>query len=86
MSNHSGSYMFTPVLEELDEYVFFKKIGKKKTLSFISTILEIGRYYDCNAAEILEDIGEKLGICYYCVQFRPDIDIDEGICAKCYDS
>jgi len=84
MSNHCGSYMLNGVLQILDEYDFFNTIGKDKTLSFIKKILKFSSDYDCNEGEILENIGEKLGICYYCVQFSDSIQV--GLCLKCSDS
>jgi len=36
-----------------------------------------------NSGEILEDIGERLGICYYCL--RPADVLNDGICKECQD-
>lgn len=84
MSNHSGSYLLNNVLRALDdqEYDFFKGIGKDKTLAFITLVIKIGDYEDCNRGEILDEIGEKLGICYGCLNYAEDIE-DNGICPKC---
>lgn len=85
MSNHSGSYMLNAVLHLLneEEYDFFNTIGKDKTLSFIKSILRLGTHDDCNEGEILEGIGEKLGICYGCEQYADAFE--HGLCLKCND-
>ena len=82
MSNHSGSYQLNAVLILLDAYGFFDKLDKTEILSFIKSIDCIGEEYDCNSGEILEGIGKKLGICYYCMEFADQID-DSGICTNC---
>jgi hypothetical protein len=81
MSNHDGSYMLNSVLELLDEYEFFNTVGKEKTQSFISEVLKLSWDWDCNDGEILENIGEKLGICYLCKQYADKLE--DGICLKC---
>ncbi len=81
MSNHMGSHMLNEVVELLDENKIFELIGKDKTLSLIKDIIEISDDYDCNSGEILADVGERLGICYYCVDYAEDIE--HGICDNC---
>ena len=36
---------------------------------------------DCNNGEILEDIGEELGICYICLRQKDNIKF--GLCENC---
>lgn len=87
MSNHSGSYVLNKVLRVLNdkEYDFFKGIGKDKTLAFITFVIKIGDYEDCNSGEILDEIGQKLGICYDCLNYADDLE-NGGICRKCTES
>jgi hypothetical protein len=65
----------------MDEMEFFKTMGKEKSYKFILEIIKIGRRYDCNPGEILEQVGDELGICYYC--FQQTDDIEDGLCKKC---
>lgn len=85
MSNHDGSYMLNEVLKLLDRYEFFNTIGKGKTHSFISQILKLSQHYDCNEGEILEEIGKKLGICYYCGNYASNL-AEDGVCLKCIEA
>ena len=66
MSNHSGSYMLNEVLKAADEYGLFGFLGKEKTASSVLEIIQIGYGYDCNPGEILENIGSRQCVCYYC--------------------
>ena len=81
MSNHDGSYMLNEVLILLEKRGFFSCMKPSETKKFIKSILKIGNEYDCNDGEILEDIGESLGICYCCVEFTKDLD--DGVCSSC---
>ncbi len=81
MSNHSGSYLINNVLIRLDDYEVFTLLGKEKTLQLLSEIRKIGRDYDCNDGEILDEIGEKLNICYQCWKYGDSLDF--GVCVKC---
>lgn len=83
MSNHDGSYMLNEVLVVLEKYDFFKLLSKEKTLKFIEKIVDIGSGSDCNTGEILEEIGEKLNICYCCLKYAEEFS--NGLCSKCYD-
>ncbi|HPZ10511.1 MAG TPA: hypothetical protein PL110_20650 [Candidatus Eremiobacteraeota bacterium] len=81
MSNHDGSYMLNKVLLLLEKRGFFLGMKPAETKDFIKSILKIGNKHDCNDGEILEDIGESLGICYYCLEFSKDLD--DGLCSSC---
>ncbi len=83
MSNHSGSYMLNNVLEMLEKQSVFEYLGKEKTRSLVHDIVNMSYQYDCNPGEILEDIGERVGICYYCLGSAEEFH--DGICKKCYD-
>ena len=83
MSNHSGSYMLNEVLLMLEEQSVFKLLGKEKTQALVTGIIKMSHRYDCNSGEILEDIGERVGICYYCE--KPAQDFHDGICKSCYE-
>ena len=81
MSNHSGSYMLNTVLNILDENKVFQFLGKEKTLKFLKSIRSIGIDYDCNNGEILDEIGEKLKICYACWSYSDRLE--DGMCDEC---
>ncbi|MEQ8192419.1 MAG: hypothetical protein ABRQ39_30920 [Candidatus Eremiobacterota bacterium] len=81
MSNHDGSYMLNEVLILLEKRGYFSHMNPVETKKFVNEILSIGNEYDCNDGEILEDIGEKLGICYYCMEYNKDIE--DGLCPSC---
>lgn len=82
MSNHSGSYMLNTVLTVLDEdYKFFEGKSQEEILQIFKDFAQIGRHYDCNTGEILEYIGEKYNVCYYCMSISDDIE--DGCCRVC---
>jgi hypothetical protein len=74
--------MLNEVLCTAKEMGIFIAIGKEKTQEFALKLIEIGKDYDCNDGEILEDIGEELGICYCCLNKSDDISCS-GLCKKC---
>lgn len=84
MSNHSGSYMLNSVLMLMEEQSVFKLLGKEKTQILVRDIIELSDHYDCNPGEILEDIGERVGICYYCK--KPADEFHDGLCKACCES
>lgn len=77
MSNHTGSYMINDILKTLEKISVFEILGREKSRSLVLDILEISTQYDCNPGEVLQDIGEKIGICYHCQsaaeEFHDDI-------------
>lgn len=81
MSNHNGSYILNGVLQIAKEVGIFETIGEEKSREFILKIVKLGRGNDCNVGEILEDIGEELGICYCCL--GESDNIEDGICIDC---
>lgn len=81
MSNHSGSYMLNGVLKTAKEMGILETIGEDKSLEFARKLVELGRGYDCNTGEILEDIGEDLSLCYYCLEKSKDLEY--GLCENC---
>ena len=81
MSNHSGSHMLNAVLNVLDENNVFQFLGKEKTLKFLKSIRNIGLDYDCNDGEVLDEIGEKLKVCYTCWDYSDFLE--DGICNEC---
>jgi hypothetical protein len=82
MSNHCGSYLINAMLHLLDDYQVYESLGKEKTLAFMEKIRNISFDNDCNDGEILENIGEKLGICYGCWDYKDDLEY--GVCKECY--
>ena len=81
MSNHDGSRMVKALLEVLERARVFERLNPDETLAVVQAFVRIGNGYDCNPGEILEDIGIRLGICYYCLQ-RGTIT-EEGLCVPC---
>lgn len=82
MSNHSGSYMLNEVLYAMKDMKIFESIGKEKAREFALEMIKIGKDYDCNDGEILNEIEEELGICYYCLKESDDIN-ENGLCKEC---
>lgn len=81
MSNHSGSYMLHRVLVLLDRMGIAEKMEKEERNEFIKNIIKIGNSEDCNPGEILDEIGEKYGICYGCLEEATDFE--DGLCPTC---
>ena len=81
MSNHAGGYMLNRVLTLLEERRFFADLEPDEICEFLSEIAKIGYNYDCNSGEILEGIGERLGICYCCM--KPAESFEYGVCSSC---
>lgn len=81
MSNHSGSYMLNSVLEIVKEIGISELIGKEKYRELALELIKLGNRNDCNAGEILEDIGREVGLCYCCLEASDDIEDD--ICIDC---
>lgn len=42
----------------------------------------MGKNYDCNDTEILNEVAKDCGICSFCSSANDDIN-EEGLCAKC---
>lgn len=83
MSNHSGSYMLNDVLKMFEKEAVFDFLGKEKTQNFIIDILKMAYQYDCNPGEILENIGEKVGVCYSC--HKNAEEFYDGVCKRCHE-
>ena len=83
MSNHSGSYMLNSMLVMLERESFFSEIGPARTAEFVSDVLGLASDYDGNLGEVLDGIGERLGICCQCC--RPSDELEHGVCAACRD-
>lgn len=85
MSNHSGSYLLNETLTLLDQFEVFESMGQEKMHQFFEEIGKISRDWDCNSSEILEGIGEKLGICYGCFGYDENLD-ESGLCSDCNEN
>ena len=81
VSNHSGSYMLNGVLRLLDEASVFEQLGREGTRNLALKILDISWDHDCNPGEILEGIGERVGVCYICGDAADEFIDDE--CREC---
>ena len=65
MSNHSGSYMLNDILKLLETNQVLELLGKTKTHHLVRDIVHVSHDCDCNAGEILWEIGERHHICQY---------------------
>jgi len=83
MSNHAGSYLINDILKILEKESIFDILGKEKTQNLILEILGAAHQYDCNPGELLQDIGEKIGICYYCQSIAEEFH--DEICNVCHE-
>ena len=81
MSNHSGSYMLNSLLVMLERESYFATIGPEKTAEFVSNAVSLAEEHDGNPGEVLDGIGERLGICYECLR-RSD-RLEFGSCPSC---
>ncbi len=83
MSNHTGSHMLNEVLKMFERESVFEQLGKPTSQKLVLSLLEIARIYDCNSGEILDDIGDRLGVCYHCQQTATQFR--RGVCQRCYE-
>ena len=73
MSNHDGSYLLNELLRLLEERGVFTQWGPEMTQQLVSDIVRLSPRYDCNPGEILEEIGERLRICHWCLTAPSDL-------------
>ena len=83
MSNHSGSHMLNSLLTMIERESFFSDIGPERAMELISHVLGLAMEHDGNLGEVLNGIGERLGICYQCRQQRDELH--HGVCSSCGD-
>ncbi len=83
MSNHSGSYMLNSLLTMIERESFFSDIGPERTAEFLSHVRRLTLEHDGNPGEVLDGIGERLGICYHC--FQQYDELRHGVCSSCRD-
>lgn len=57
------------------------RLGSRKTHGLVVEIVRLSERYDCNTGEILDGIGNKLGICSWCL--KPRHSLVEGVCSAC---
>ena len=81
MSNHSGSYLANELLTWFYDTGVTQNWDKKQRAALASKLWSICSDYDCNMGEILEGLGDKLHICYYCNRVKKRIKDD--LCAEC---
>lgn len=82
MSNHTGGYLLNYALQRLAENGLVERLGKRKVQAIVLDIVACAtRQYDCNSSEILNELGERLGICYCCEEAVREIKGD--VCLKC---
>lgn len=73
--------MVNEVLGLLEDESFFSTIGPERTYQFIQRVVRLADRGDCLSYEILDGIGERLGICVMCCQRRDDLE--DGACSSC---
>ena len=82
MSNHTGGYLLNYALHRFVENGLIEQLGKQ---AFQRIVLDITTYatrkYDCNSYEILDELGERLDICYNCEKVVQELK--ERVCPKC---
>jgi hypothetical protein len=80
MSNHWGSQILNEVLKIMEKRGIFEQIGREPTRQLVLDIMKMSRRNDCNPGEILDEIGERVGVCYVCglpkEKFREDVCMD----------
>lgn len=81
MSNHWGSYMLNEALEALEDLSVFNQLGPEKTLQVVARFLCICDGNDGNRGEVLENIGERLRICFDCAKYSDHLKY--GLCPGC---
>jgi recombinational DNA repair protein RecR len=81
MSNHAGSYLLNEVLRLLEERGVFTQLGRKEAQRLVLDIVQLSHHYDCNSGEILDEIGQRVGICSWCLAARSDLV--DGVCVSC---
>jgi recombinational DNA repair protein RecR len=81
MSDHMGSHMLNEVLQLLEQRGVFEQMGQEAAQQLVLDIVRLSHRYDCNSGEILDEIGERLAICSYCLSAKPDVR--NGVCGAC---
>ena len=82
MSNHTGGYLLNYALHRFVEKGLVERLGKRKVQAIVLDVIKFAtRQYDCNEDEILDELGEKLGLCYYCLQ--PVTELKDNVCLRC---
>ena len=80
MSNHDAGRLLNEVLCILEKREIFQYLGKEETLKFLREVKSAGYRHDCNDYEILDDLGERLKICYECWRYRDELE--DGRCKE----
>ena len=73
--------MLNDALQALEKLSVFDEIGTEKTQQVIAEFLRIASSNDGNRGEVLEDIGERLRICYGCAKYNDQLEY--GLCPDC---
>lgn len=81
MANHSGSYMLNDVLKRLEASTVFESLGREQAQRLVVDIVKISLEYDCRGYEVLEGIGQRLGVCDSCL--KPAEELRDGVCVEC---
>jgi hypothetical protein len=74
--------MLNEILRLLDQHLLFQSLEGERKAEIIREVVQVAcREYDCNAGEILQGLGQRFGICYYCLQ--PADDLKNDMCSRC---
>lgn len=83
MSNHWGGELLNQALTLAEAHGFFEKHSPEKVRTLLVELVNMAvEQHDCNAHEILDQIGPRHGLCFYCLKAASEFD-DEGICPTC---
>ena len=83
MANHAGGHMLNRVLRTLEGESVFEYLGRERTQNLTLNFLRLAEKYDCVAAEVLEGIGQRIGVCHRCERAADDF-VDDG-CRECHE-
>ena len=75
------SYLLNDVLRIMIEANLFNNISDENKELFFTRLLNIIEENHCNKKEVLEDIGQEIGICYCC--FKVKKVFEYGKCIDC---
>ena len=71
--------MLNDVLNILDKESIFEHLGRERTQNLALKILDLSFDHDCNPGEILEGIGDRVGVCIFAIQIgEPCLDAPSG--------
>ena len=73
--------MLNEALEALERISIFAQVGPEKTQQIVAAFLDISDANDGNRHEVLDNIGQRLGVCYGCATYSDQLEY--GVCPDC---